>query len=141
MAEGTFYVVGLKDLGVLFVKSNPFRAAIVTDAEIQKYSAAHPGIDGYARIAASASQVIADEQGDWAAPIDGVNALGIESLVASGVKVSNADFALVAKVDDQNWKSRRSFVVPIENALSLVGSEEDESILPTTTLQEAVLCD
>ena len=141
MAEGKFYVVGLKGSGVLFVKTSPFRAAIVTDAEIKRYNSSGGGVDGYARIAAAACAMIAEHDPEWKLPIDMTYAKGIESLVASGVKLCLADFALVADVVDEKWSARRSIVMPIEHALSIIASDSGSAEPGGATLREAVLND
>ena len=139
MASSKLYVVGLKGSGVLFVNTNPFRASIVTDAEISRYNAAQAGADGYARIAAAASSLIASNDPNWKLPIDMTYAKGVESLVASGVTICNADFALVADVTDQQLHAHRMIVMPIGDAINNLGSAASGAGGPT--LKESVLKD
>jgi hypothetical protein len=139
MTLGKLYVVGLKGSGVLFVNSNPFRASIVTDAEILKYNSTHAGADGYARIAAAACSLIASNDPNWKLPIDMTYAKGVESLVASGVTICNADFALIADVTDQQLHAHRMVVMPLADALNNLSGSTPGGAGPT--LKESVLSD
>jgi hypothetical protein len=143
MAEGRFYVIGDKGSGVLFVKTNPFRAALVTDQVIQAYDAAHPGVDGYARIAAAAWTMIAEQDLNPGTGGNPITAEGIEDMVASGVTLCQADFALAADIDDTGWDMNRMITMPIEQALTIVGPNGSQlpGGPPDGTLREAVLSD
>jgi hypothetical protein len=136
MTDTALYVIGKKGSGVLFVRTAPLRAAVVTDDTIRAYEAAHAGVDGYARIAAAARAMIADQDGNPATSIDPVQAQGIEAVIAGGAVLSEADFAFVGDVINTGWDVNRKAQMPIEAALAAVGPAAT-----STDLVQAVLSD
>lgn len=136
MTDTALYVIGKKGSGVLFVRTAPLRAAIVSDDTIRAYEASHPGVDGYARVAAAARAMIADQDGNPATSIDPVQAQGIEAVIAGGAVLSEADFAFVGDVVNAGWDVNRKGQMPIESPLSVVGPSST-----STDLVDAVLSD
>jgi hypothetical protein len=137
MTNSQLYVIGKKGSGVLFVKTNPLRVAMVSDATIQQYEASHPGVDGYARIGAAARSMIADQDGNPNTSIDDIQAQGIETVLAGGAVMSEADFAFIGDVIDTGWDMSRKSQMPIEDALMAVGPYGGA----TVNLVDAILAD
>lgn len=121
MSNSQFYVIGKKGLGVLILRTSPLRAATVSHEVITAYEASHPGVDGYARIAAKAKAMMASQDGKPDTALDEVQIQGIEALISGGATVSEADFALVGEVVDAGWDFNRVIQLPIESALRAVG--------------------
>jgi len=121
MSNSQFYVVGKKGAGVLFVRTSPLRVASVSHDVIAAYEAAHPGVDGYARVAAAAKGMLVGQDGKSDTTLDQVQIQGIETLIAGGATVSDADFAFVGEVVDAGWDFNRIIQMPIESPLRAVG--------------------
>ena len=58
-----FFIVGKKGFGVLFIRTAPLRVASVSHETIAAYEASHPGVDGYARVAAAAKSMLVRQNG------------------------------------------------------------------------------
>lgn len=121
MSNSQFYVIGKKGAGVLFVRTSPLRVASVSHDVISQYEAAHPGVDGYARVAAAAKGMLVGQDGKPDTTLDQVQIQGIETMIAGGSAVSDADFAFVGEVVDAGWDFNRIIQLPIESALQAVG--------------------
>ncbi|CAH0339053.1 hypothetical protein [Rhizobium sp. CECT 9324] len=121
MAGSQFYVIGKKGFGVLFLRTSPLRVASVSHDAIVAYEASHPGVDGYARIAAAAKAMMAGQDGQPETALDQIQIQGIEALIAGGASISEADFALVGEVVDAGWDFNRVIQMPIESPLQAVG--------------------
>jgi len=137
MSNSQFYIVGKKGAGVLFIRTSPLRVASVSHDVIVQYEAAHPGIDGYARVAAAAKGMLVGQDGKPDTVLDQVQIQGIETLIAGGAVVSDADFALVGEVVDAGWDFNRDVQPPIGSALKAVGPSGPV----TGQLFEAILSD
>ncbi|MBA4775337.1 MAG: hypothetical protein H2044_06725 [Rhizobiales bacterium] len=116
-----FFIVGKKGFGVLFIRTAPLRVASVSHETIAAYETSHPGVDGYARVAAAAKSMLVRQDGHPEAELDQVQIQGIEALVAGGAVVSEADFAFIGEVVDAGWDFNRMVQAPIEAALKAVG--------------------
>ncbi|KJF69033.1 MULTISPECIES: hypothetical protein [Rhizobium] len=116
-----FFIVGKKDFGILFIRTAPLKVASVSHETIAAYEASHPGVDGYARVAAAAKSMLVRQDGLPETELDQVQIQGIEALLAGGAVVSEADFALVGEVIDTGWDFNRMVLAPIESALQAVG--------------------
>lgn len=121
MSKSQFYVIGKRGSGVLFIRTDPLRAAAVSHDVILKYEAEHPGVDGYAKVAASAKAMLVGQNGQPDTSLDPVQVQGIETLIAGGAVVSEADFAFIGEVVDAGWDFNRMIQTPIEAALKAVG--------------------
>jgi hypothetical protein len=116
-----FFIVGKKGFGVLFIRTAPLRVASVSHETIAAYEASHPGVDGYARVAAAAKSMLVRQDGLPENELDQVQIQGIEALVTGGAVVSEADFAFIGEVVDAGWDFNRMVLAPIESALQAVG--------------------
>ncbi|TZG34639.1 hypothetical protein [Agrobacterium sp. B1(2019)] len=132
-----FFIVGKKGFGVLFIRTAPLRVASVSHETIAAYEASHPGVDGYARVAAAAKSMLVRQDGQPEAELDQVQIQGIEALVAGGAVVSEADFAFIGEVVDAGWDFNRMVQAPIEAALKAVGPAG----AVTGELYDAILAD
>lgn len=137
MSKSQFYIIGKRGNGVLFIRTSPLRVASVSHEVITEYEASHPGVDGYARVAAAAKGMLIGQDGKPETNLDQVQAQGIETVIAAGAVVSDADFALVGDVVDEGWDFIRVVQLPIESALKAVGP----SGVPAGQLFEAILSD
>ena len=139
---GRLYVIGDKDTGVLFVKTEPLRAAIVPKSEIANY-ATQKGITfdaAFASIAEGAKRmIIAADDSDVPAAVEEVfEAFG--ALVEGGTILSDAEFCFIAEVENADWSSRRFSRPPIENALEVIApgtATPNSDDLPEVPLKDA----
>ncbi len=137
MTSSKLYIIGKKGDGVIFLRTEPLRVAQVSHETIVDYEASHPGIDGYARIAAAAKGMLASQDGEAETSLDQVQIQGVEALIAGGAVISEADFALVGTVVDTGWDTNRDIRLPIESPLTAVGP----SGATTGDLFDAILSD
>ncbi|TPP05864.1 hypothetical protein [Rhizobium glycinendophyticum] len=121
MTNSAFYIIGKRGSGVLFVRTTPLRVASVSHKAITAYEAEHPGVDGYARVAAAAKSMLLSQDGQPDSELDEVQIQGIEALIAGRAVVSEADFAFVGEVTDAGWDFNRKSQSPLEGALQAVG--------------------
>lgn len=123
MADGKMYVLGKRGFGVLFVKTDPFRASIISDQAVQAYEASNPAIgDGYAEIAAAAKGMIAEADGNASTtPMSVDERRGIKKLVSSGTTLTDLDFAFFTDIVNAGWDVSRKSYDPLEDALEQVG--------------------
>lgn len=140
MATGRIYVIGERGSGVMFVKTNPFRATIVPDAEVAAYGAAN-GVDGYAAAGAAAWRMIANTDGDAATVSDDASTLALQGMLAAGARVVTADFAFTGAVDDGDWEAERKIAEPLEDAFQRLGPGSTLGVAPDGSLQAAILHD
>ncbi|MBT9371095.1 MULTISPECIES: hypothetical protein [Rhizobium] len=127
MGTSHLYVIGKRGLGVLFVRTAPLRVAMVSDETILKYEEAHPGVDGYAKVAASAKALLASRDGQPEGAIDQAQRAGIEALVAGGAVISDVDFSFLGEVTDSGWTINRMVNSPLEGALAALGPDAPAS--------------
>ena len=121
MSNSQFYIIGKKGAGVLFVRTSPLRVASVSHEAIVEYEPSHPGVDGYARIAGAGKAMLVGQDGQPDTSLDEVQIKGVESIIASGAAISEADFVFVGEVVDAGWDFNRVIQLPIESALKAVG--------------------
>lgn len=137
MNNSQLYIIGKKGAGVLFVRTFPLRVAQVSHETILAYEADHPGVDGYAKVAASAKAMLIGQDGQPETNLDQPQIQGIETLIAGGAVVSEADFTFVGEITDAGWDCNRFVLMPIESALTAVGP----SGATTGDLFDAILSD
>ena len=124
MSDSQLYVIGKRGSGVLFVRTSPLRAAMVSAKTIKQYEDKHPGVDGYARVAVAARSMMAEQDGNPDTFIDEIQAQGIEAVIAGGAVLSEADFAFIGQVVDAGWDSNRKSQMPIEDVLRAISPSE-----------------
>lgn len=123
-----FYTIGHKKTGVIFVKTEPLRAVLISPDEIAAYAkqAEKSAAEVFGEVGAACKE-LADSFGNAAAGgavPEEIAAFG--SLLASGTGTAGAEFCFVADVPDSGWEACRLWNVPIGNALlSLVPDEDD----------------
>lgn len=136
MADSNFYVIGKKGAGVLFIRTVPLRAALVPHQAILDYEALNPGVDGYAHVGAAARTWLATQDGNPNTHIDPNQAQGIETVLAGGATISEAEFTFVGAVSDGDWDLNRMSQMPIQAALKATGPSATG-----TDLTQAILSD
>ncbi|MTI00379.1 hypothetical protein [Roseibium sp. RKSG952] len=137
MGKSHVYVIGKRGEGVLFVRMDPFRGSFVSDEAIRQFEAAHPGTDGYAKVAASARILFAIGDDSPDTDLDSAMAEGIVRTVASGVRMSDVDFAFSGTADNTTWDGGTAVTCsPLSDPLFKIA----ENTTPGT-LQDAVLTD
>lgn len=122
------YTIGKKDDGVLFVKTDPLRAVLISLDEISAYAkqVGKSTDEIFAEVGAACKELV-DSFGNAAsggAVPEEIAAFG--SLLASGTGSAEAEFCFVTEVPDNGWEACRLWNVPIGNALlNLVPDDHD----------------
>lgn len=123
MSVSKLYVIGKKGEGVILVRTSPLRAATISHDTILAYESVHPGVDGYAKIAAAAKSMLLAQDGQSETSLDQAQIQGIEALVAGGTIICESDFVLQGAVVDSGWVSNRVIVSPLGHALEALGPD------------------
>jgi hypothetical protein len=140
---GRMYVIGDRNTGVLFVKTDPLRAAIVPLQNIEAY-ANQSGItvdEAFARVARGAKSMIIRSDGQG---VPAATAQVFETffdLVNEGTVITDAAFCFIAEVENQDWSDRRYNCPPVGLALQTVGPENGAPLgndLPEVALQDTM---
>lgn len=123
--SGTFYAIGSRKSGILFVTTDPLRISIVSRDEIQRYADAHgKSFDAaFGEYAAAASRIIIqNDLADLPADVAEVpEAVGHQ--IAGGMTMSDADFCFISEIDLSGFSQRRNIYPPLAEAMaSLTGS-------------------
>ncbi len=108
MPQSSLYVVGVKGEGVLFVRTNPFRAVVVSDESIRAHDEANPGCDGYDRMAEAAKKLIAS-----APQVGGAMEEITEDSTQTETQASAVDFAFFSPVDETDMYTARFISQPL----------------------------
>lgn len=106
MAE--MYVIGDARAGVLFVKTNPLRVALVPMDKVLEYAKAE----------SSDREAIKKALGKLAGLV-GVGAPTAEQADDPRHTLKEADFCFIADLEDMHWKSRRLRCPPIDQPLEI----------------------
>ncbi|AMN53508.1 hypothetical protein B0E33_26755 [Roseibium algicola] len=139
MPNSSFYVIGKRGHGVVFLRMDPLRVSRVSHQTILAYEAQNAGVDGYARIAAAARVLFAESDGNPETSLSQVESEGIYQAIKQGSTISDVDFAFLTDVDDSDWDLNRLSWAPIQDPVSKTGSGSDSG--NPDTLQDAVLSD
>ena len=114
------YIIGDRESGVLFVKTDPLKLTHISKATIIAY-AQQKGttFDAvFAQIAGGAKAIInKTEVSQTLSDID-TSYQAIGQLVGKGTVLSDADFCFVADVNDSDWSASRTVVPPLSSALA-----------------------
>ena len=124
----TFYAVGSRTEGVLYVLTNPFRVGVVTREEIETF--------------ASNSGMTFDEAFDAFAKstMEAISQTDAGDTAGDGETVSGADFCFVAEVDMDNLVQQRNFYPPAQLGLLRVTEFASPTPRPSAgKLREAVV--
>jgi len=119
---GRLYVIGDRETGVLFVKTEPLRVAIIPKSEIETY-ATRSSItfdSAFANIAEGAKTLITRLDGNSAtADVPEIHA-AFNAMIAAGTVISDAEFCLIGEVDNAGWVERRWNSRPIDPAVDIL---------------------
>lgn len=131
------YVIGDRQSGVLFIKTEPLKLTHLSKSTIEAY-ADERGIShdsAFASIAAGAKAIVNKNQlnPDTLDLESSYEAIG--HLIGSGTVLSDVDFCFAADIDDTDWSTKRGSVPP----LSTVISDLAPSAYPDAYLREGSL--
>lgn len=131
------YIIGDRQSGILFVKTEPLKLTHLSKASIETY-AAGKGLtydQAFAQVAAGAKAIInKTEVSQSFSDIDS-SYQAIGNLIGKGAVVSDADFCFVADIDDTDWSTKRGVVPPLSSVLA----DLNPSLPPDTQLKEGQL--
>lgn len=114
------YIIGDRESGVLFVKTEPLKLTHISKATITAYAQQkNTTFDAvFAQIAAGAKTIInKTEVSQTLADID-TSYQAIGQLIGKGAVLSDADFCFVADINDTDWSANRWAAAPLSSALA-----------------------
>lgn len=123
MSKSQLFIVGKRGSGVLFVRTEPLRVSLVSHETILAYEAGHPGIDGYARVAAAAKAMLVQNDSEADSFVDMAEMEALEARMAQGQPVREADIAMVGGVADEGWDFNRIISTPLDDVMTALGGE------------------
>lgn len=124
MSKSQLFIVGKRGSGVLFVRTEPLRVSLVSHETILAYEAGHPGIDGYARVAAAAKAMLVQNDGEADSFVDMAEMEALEARMAQGQPVREADIAMVGGVADEGWDFNRIITTPLDDVMVALGPQD-----------------
>lgn len=131
------YIIGDRESGVLFIKTEPLKLTHLSKATIDSYAKQHGSTyDGvYAQIAAGAKAIINKTQVQQGIPDLDTSYQAIGSLIGKGAVLSDVDFCFAADIDDSDWTTKRGCVPPLGSLLA----DLNPSTPPDVQLREGSL--
>ncbi|WP_374311030.1 hypothetical protein [Dongia sp.] len=131
------YVIGDREAGVLFVKTEPLKLTHISKATIETYAAQKGQTfdNVFAQIAAGAKSIINKTEVAQSFPDLDTTYQAIGQLIGKGAVVSDADFCFIADIDDSDWSASRFVAPPLSSALA----DLNPSLPPDTQLKEGSL--
>lgn len=114
-----FYAIGNRSSGILLVLTDPFRAAVISVADIQAYATANNITfdKAFGTYAGAASMMVVEN--DFSSVPQELPALyeAIGWKVAQGTTISDADFCFISEVDSGVFSQRRNRYAPAVSAV------------------------
>lgn len=131
------YVIGDRETGVLFIKTEPLKLTHLSKATIESYAAQHGGTfdSVFAQIASGAKAIVNKTQVQQDIPDLDSSYQAIGGLIGKGAVLSDADFCFVADINDSDWSAKRSTVPPLSSVLA----DLNPSTPPDVELREGTL--
>jgi hypothetical protein len=131
------YVIGDRDSGVLFIKTEPLKLTHISKTTMEAYAAKNGTTYDtvFAQVASGAKAIInKSEMPQSIADLD-TTYLAIGQLIGKGATLSDADFCFVANIDDTDWSTNRLTVPPLSSALA----DLNPALPPDVQLKEGSL--
>ncbi|WP_374651327.1 hypothetical protein [Dongia sp.] len=131
------YVIGDRDSGVLFIKTEPLKLTHISRATMEAYAAQKKTTydEVFSHVATGAKAIInKTEVPQSIADLD-TTYQAIGQLIGKGATFSDADFCFVADIDDTDWSTNRLTVPPLSSALA----DLNPSLPPDAELKEGSL--
>jgi hypothetical protein len=114
------YVIGDRETGVLFVKTQPLLVTHITKETIESYAASH-GVsfdNVFVRLAVGAKALMnKSETNQSVADIDSTYT-AIGQLIGKGTTISDAEFCFIADIDDTDWASYRLITPELDSVIA-----------------------
>lgn len=131
------YVVGDRETGILFVKTEPLRLTHISKATIESYASSHAETfdNVFAQIAAAAKAFLNKTETSQTIPDVDTSYQAIGQLIGKGAVISDTDFCFVGDIVNTDWSANRLTVPP----LASVFSDLNPSTSPDTQLREGSL--
>lgn len=118
-AARSLFVVGKRELGILFVRTNPLRVTLVTPEAIKQFEDETTSEDGFAEACGMATVLAADLDKSPATKFDQPSVEGVKELIKAGVQVSGGDFSYAVEMRDTDDHDYQRFAVnPLWNVWS-----------------------
>jgi hypothetical protein len=114
------YVIGDRQTGVLFIKTEPLKLTHLSKATIEAYatqrSKSYDSV--FAEIAAGAKAIVNKTEVQQSIPDIDTSYQAIGNLIGKGTILSDADFCFVGDIDDSDWSATRTTVPPLSSVLA-----------------------
>lgn len=114
------YIIGDRESGVLFVKTEPLKLTHISKATIAAYAQQNGKTYDtvFAQIASGAKAIINKTEVTQSVPDIDSTYQAIGQLIGKGAVLSDADFCFVADINDSDWSASRTVVPPLSSALA-----------------------
>jgi hypothetical protein len=131
------YVIGDRQTGVLFIKTEPLKLTHLSKATIEAYATQQGKTydSVFAQIAAGAKAIVNKTEVQQAIPDLDTSYQAIGNLIGKGTVLSDADFCFVGDIDDSDWSAKRTTVPPLSSVLA----DLNPSSPPDVALREGSL--
>lgn len=131
------YIIGDRESGVLFIKTEPLKLTHLSKATISAYAAKKGATydQTFAEIASGAKAIINKTEVSQSFPDVDTSYKAIGNLIGKGAVLSDADFCFVADIDDTDWSTKRGVVPPLSSVLA----DLNPSLPPDAELREGSL--
>ena len=113
------YVVGDRESGVLFIKTDPLLVTHISKSTIESYASSH-GVsfdNVFVQIAVGAKAIINKSETKQSLPDIETSYQAIGQLIGRGTTISDAEFCFIADIDDTDWKSYRNITPELHSVL------------------------
>lgn len=112
------FVVGKRDMGILFVRTNPLRVTLISAADIESYHGS-TGRDAFAEAGGMAAVLAADQDKTSPSSLDSIAVEGVKELIRNNYHVGNVDLSFAVQMkDDGDQDYQRFGVNPLWNVVS-----------------------
>jgi hypothetical protein len=113
------YVIGDRETGVLFVKTDPLLVTHISKETIESYAASHGmSFDNvFVRLAVGAKAIANKSETSQSLPDIETTYDAIGQLIGRGTTISDAEFCFIADIDDTDWASYRSITPELDSVI------------------------
>jgi hypothetical protein len=131
------YVVGDRDTGVLFIKTDPLLVTHISKETIEAYATSH-GVsfdNVFVQIAIGAKAMVNKSEKDQSLPDLETSYQAIGQLIGRGATISDAEFCFIADIDDADWVSYRGITPELNSVITNLTASPEQFL----KLREATL--
>ena len=115
----SLFIIGKRELGILFVRTDPLRVTLVTPEAIKDFENETASQDGFAEACGMATLLATELNKNPANKFDNISVEGVKELIRSSVQISGADYSYAVEMRDSEDSDYQRFGVnPLWNVYS-----------------------